>query len=73
MSDLVVYSHFNIFGEALIKHFNALPYMDKKDVALEVHNKTVYVYVAEHRPELFAQFKEICSNTAPLIEGDENV
>jgi hypothetical protein len=68
MSKTVVYSHFNLLGEALIKHFNALPYMDKKDVGIGVNNRTVYIYIADHRQDLIKQFTNICTDIKPNIK-----
>lgn len=68
MSKVTIHSHFDLLGEALIKHFNALPYMDKKDVGIGVNNRTVYVYIAECRQDLVEQFYNICSDIRPIIE-----
>lgn len=66
MSDVVVFSDINTFGTALIKHYNALPHMDRKNVGVEVNNGRVYIRIKGNRKDLIEQFNKIC-------KGDPNV
>lgn len=67
MSNVIVFSNINNSGTALIKHYNALPYMDRQNVRVAVNNGCVCIHIKKTRKDLILQFKEICKGDCNVV------